>query len=81
MTIVNIHNAKTNLSKLINEVETTGEVVIICRYGKAVVKLVPADTTKKSKLDLIKKHPILSKGKILGNITGPLPPEDWGSLI
>ena len=81
MTIVNIHKAKTNLSKLINDVETTGEVVIICRYGKAVVKLIPANKDKKSKLDLIKKHPILSHIKIHGDITEPLPPEDWGDLI
>jgi prevent-host-death family protein len=36
---VNIHHAKTNLSKLIAAVES-GEEVIIARNGKPVVKLV-----------------------------------------
>ena len=39
--IVNIHEAKTNLSKLIKAVEN-GEDVTIARDGKPVVKLVPA---------------------------------------
>ena len=39
--IVNVHEAKTNLSKLIKAVEN-GEEVIIARDGKAVVQLVPA---------------------------------------
>ena len=38
---VNVHEAKTNLSKLIKAVEN-GEEVIIARDGKAVVQLVPA---------------------------------------
>ena len=37
---VNIHHAKTNLSKLIAAAES-GEEVIIARNGKAAVKLVP----------------------------------------
>lgn len=37
---VNIHEAKTNLSKLIAEVEGGGEIVV-ARDGKPVAKLVP----------------------------------------
>lgn len=37
---VNIHHAKTNLSKLIAAAES-GEEVIIARNGKPAVKLVP----------------------------------------
>lgn len=37
---VNIHHAKTHLSKLIEQAEN-GEEVIIARNGKPVVKLVP----------------------------------------
>ena len=37
---VNVHQAKTNLSKLIQQAEN-GEEVIIARNGKAAVKLVP----------------------------------------
>lgn len=39
MQIFNIHEAKTNLSKVIKEVEA-GKEVIIARAGKPVVKLV-----------------------------------------
>ena len=37
---VNIHQAKTDLSKLVARVEA-GEEVVIARAGKPVVKLVP----------------------------------------
>lgn len=39
MNIVNVHQAKTNLSKLIEQVEA-GEEVVIARAGKPVVRLV-----------------------------------------
>ena len=39
MTVFNVHQAKTNLSKLIAEAEAGGEVVI-ARGGTPVVKLV-----------------------------------------
>lgn len=42
---VNIHHAKTNLSKLIQQAES-GEEVIIARAGKPVVKLVPVAKEK-----------------------------------
>ena len=38
MTIMNIHDAKTNLSRLIQKAEN-GEEVIIARAGKPVVRL------------------------------------------
>ena len=38
--IVNIHEAKTNLSRLIAEVEAGGEV-ILARAGKPVARLAP----------------------------------------
>jgi prevent-host-death family protein len=40
MIVANIHNAKTNLSKLIERAEA-GEEVIIARDGKPVVRLSP----------------------------------------
>lgn len=43
MTTVTIHKAKTELSKLIAEVEAGGEV-IIARGARPVAKLVPAQT-------------------------------------
>ncbi len=38
---VNIHDAKTNLSKLLTQVED-GEEIIICRAGKPVAKITAA---------------------------------------
>lgn len=46
MTKVTIHNAKTNLSKLIAQVEA-GEEVIICRGDVEVVRMVPVDAPPK----------------------------------
>ncbi|MEK7794502.1 MAG: type II toxin-antitoxin system Phd/YefM family antitoxin [Candidatus Hydrogenedentota bacterium] len=48
MTQVNIHHAKTNLSKLLEQVES-GEEVIIARAGKPIAKIVgiPKSTEEK----------------------------------
>jgi prevent-host-death family protein len=48
MTIVKIHEAKTNLSKLIARVEA-GEEIVIARGDKPVVKVVPFQTAAKRK--------------------------------
>jgi prevent-host-death family protein len=45
---VNIHHAKTNLSRLILQAES-GEEVIIARAGKPAVRLVPVETPKKKR--------------------------------
>ena len=50
---VNIHDAKTNLSKLVAAAES-GEEVIIARNGKPTVKLVRVTpTTKKSRRHML----------------------------
>lgn len=46
MTRVKIHEAKTNLSKLIAKVEA-GEEVVICRGDKEVARLVAADDDRR----------------------------------
>ncbi|NOY70716.1 MAG: type II toxin-antitoxin system Phd/YefM family antitoxin [Deltaproteobacteria bacterium] len=51
---VNIHTAKTNLSKLIAE----GKEVVIARYGQPVAKLVPFKPLRKDRV------PGSAKGKI-----------------
>lgn len=54
MQIFNIHDAKTNLSKLI-EITATGEDVIIARAGKPVAKLSSyKEKLKPRKLGLLK---------------------------
>ena len=65
---VNIHEAKTHLSKLLARVGN-GEEVIISKAGKPIAKLVPiADKTKKS-------VPGSAKGKVImeKNFDAPLP--------
>jgi len=46
---VNIHEAKTNLSKLLERV-ALGEEVIIAKAGKPVAKLVPWSTEPKTRI-------------------------------
>ena len=46
MTEVNIHEAKTQLSKLLRRV-SAGEEIVIARSGKPVAKLVPVDGAPK----------------------------------
>lgn len=48
MAQVNIHDAKTNLSKLI-EKAVGGEDIIIARAGKPVVRLVPVEDNKSAR--------------------------------
>lgn len=46
MKTVNIHKAKTHLSKLIQQV-LEGEEVVIAKYGKPLVSLKPYQPTRK----------------------------------
>ncbi len=48
MKTISVHDAKTNLSKYLAEIEATGEEMIIARRDKPVARLVPA---KKEKVD------------------------------
>ncbi len=51
MTTVGMHEAKTNLSKLVDEA-LAGNEVIITRRGKAVVRLEPVESRKRTFADL-----------------------------
>jgi prevent-host-death family protein len=41
MKTINVHQAKTDLSRLLAEIEKTGKRIVICRNGKPVADLVP----------------------------------------
>lgn len=73
MSVTNIHQAKTNLSKLIEAAER-GEEVIIARNGKPAVKIVPVapPLAADPALDTPGKR-IAGKGKGLIKILDP----DW----
>ena len=46
MTVVNVHQAKTHLSRLLAQVEN-GEEVVIARNGKPAARLVPVQARRK----------------------------------
>lgn len=61
MSVTTIHEAKTNLSKLIEQAER-GEEVIIARGKQPVVKLVPVETTPKKRPFGLYKHEAFELG-------------------
>ena len=71
MAQVNVHQAKTQLSKLLARV-SAGEEIVIARAGKPVAKLVPVTQEKKRRvlgMDADKKF------WIADDFDDPLPPE------
>ena len=68
---VSVHEAKTNLSSLIAQVERLGDKVIICRYGRPVAELGPVQQGSRTQVD-----PALSKVVIKGDLTEPTS-EEW----
>lgn len=67
---VNVHDAKTNLSRIVEEVANGAEVVI-AKAGKPMAKLVPIKTA------VPVRKPGFLKGKIriADDFDAPLPPE------
>lgn len=45
--MINIHEAKTHLSRLIDEIVMLGEPLIIAKSGKPLVKVIPFDSHQK----------------------------------
>jgi prevent-host-death family protein len=70
MAQVNVHEAKTQLSKLLARVEA-GEEVVIARAGKPVARLVPAAPRKRRRVPGEDE----GKGWIAEDFDAPLPPE------
>jgi prevent-host-death family protein len=69
-TIVNVHQAKTHLSRLLDEVAAGAEVVI-AKAGKPVARLVPLEpVVRKKKLGLLK-----GRVEVPDDFDAPLPPE------
>ena len=70
MTTVNVHEAKTHLSRLLAQVEA-GEDVVIARNGKPVARLVPCERKGKPQFGSLK-----GKIKISDSFFDPLPEEE-----
>lgn len=68
--IINIHEAKTHLSRLLDQV-ATGAEIIIAKAGKPIARLIPANgPVKEKKLGLLK-----GKLKVPDDFNAPLPDE------
>jgi prevent-host-death family protein len=68
-TIVNVHQAKTHLSRLLDEVAAGGEVVI-AKAGKPVARLVPLEpVVRRKKLGLLQ-----GRISVPDDFDAPLPP-------
>ena len=69
MRTLNIHDAKTNLSRLVDEVNA-GEELVIAKAGKPMARLVPIKTTPARKPGFLK-----GKIRIAADFDAPLPEE------
>ncbi len=69
MRSINIHEAKTHLSRLAEEV-AAGEEIIVAKAGKPKMKLVPIDGKKQIKFGALKGKIYISK-----DFDAPLPAE------
>jgi prevent-host-death family protein len=65
MTMVNIHEAKTNLSKLLDRM-LIGEEIIIAKAGKPVARLVPVE-------ERLPRVPGIAHGNVTEAYFEPLP--------
>jgi len=72
-TIVNMHEAKTQLSQLVARMEK-GEEVILARNGKPVARLVPVEEKPLPPLMGLLK----GKGCVAEDFNDPLPAEYYG---
>ncbi len=70
MVTVNVHEAKTNLSRLLAQVEA-GEDVVIARNGKPVARLVGVQKRGRPQPDVLK-----GKVNIPDSFFDPLPEEE-----
>ena len=73
MAIVNVHEAKTHLSRLLKQVEA-GEEIVIARNGKPVARLVPLRERSKRQFGAMKGNKIWEELSDL--VLQPLPPEE-----
>lgn len=73
MIIVNTHQAKTQLSSLLHQIETQHETVRICRNGKPIADLVPVSYSTNA----LEKHLQVCDVQIHYDPTAPLTEDEW----
>jgi len=70
-TLINVHEAKTHLSRILDRVHR-GEEIVLAKAGKPYVKLIPVRRVRK-------RRPGLLKGRVTAAFFEPLPGEELGS--
>ncbi len=75
MITVNTHEAKTNLSSLLAQIEEHNETVRVCRNGKPIADIIPI----RKGGDPLKQHKKLLGVKIKYDPTEPLSEDEWPS--
>jgi prevent-host-death family protein len=68
MSIVNIHEAKTNLSKLLDRM-LGGEDIVIAKAGKPLARLIPVE-------ERLPRVPGIARGKVTDAFFEPLPEDE-----
>ena len=68
MSIVNIHEAKTNLSKLLDRM-LEGEDIVIAKAGKPLARLIPVE-------ERLPRVPGIARGKVTDAFFEPLPEDE-----
>ncbi|MBM4366314.1 MAG: type II toxin-antitoxin system Phd/YefM family antitoxin [Deltaproteobacteria bacterium] len=76
MRVLNVHEAKTQLSALLAAVEEAGESFVICRNGKPVAELRPLSRQSRS----VEPRADLRVRLAAEEATAPLDASDWGDL-
>lgn len=74
MKSVSTHEAKTHLSRILEEV-SKGEVYVITRNGKPVAELRSRPKTRRCE-----PHPVMSRIKVRYEPTEDLSAEEWGEI-
>ena len=67
---VNVHDAKTHLSRLLARVEA-GEAIVIARSGRPIARLVPVRRTRGRR----RPGRFVGQGRIADDFNAPLPPD------
>jgi prevent-host-death family protein len=73
---VNVHQAKSQLSRLLQLVEE-GETVVIARHGEPVAELVPARRKTGFPFGIARKEPLVPSGDAWWRPMTDAEAEDW----
>lgn len=71
--LINTHQAKSQLSRLMREVEEKGVLIRICRDGKPIVELRRVSRAP----DPLQRRPEISKIKFFEDPAAPIDEADW----